>query len=386
MKMKKSSILISIVSAITLLFVGCGEDRTKPANSGSILLGAHGGDGVDVVVIPKIYELDKGKRMVNNNFVYIPGGFDVDGDGENESGFWVSKYEAKEILGDINSSILSDNNVSSFLVENFKVYSPVLKNFSLKLDENSSYLKIPLRDVAQLQTSRIGFSPIGESIKNMSSLEAAISLKGSQISGGEEIGLPSNKQWMQLVQLVVNNPQNWIDGVIGDGKLYQGNKYIGSDSREFTISNNILGVDTNVELDYSVKVSDLSGNLSEWTNGLVAKEDRFVNGGSGVLEFESVNNMPTWLKPFVQDLNLTVGSEVGAGQYHDGFAIAGANDTLEISIHTFGDVDDYASVSRGGSHSIDDRSLVGIGAMKLTYGPGYKGPTVGFRAASKYIK
>ena len=384
MKMKKSGILISLVSAIALLFVGCGEDRTKPANSGALLLGAHGGGGVDIV--SKIYESDKGKRMVSNNFVYIPGGFDVDGDGEDESGFWISKYEATEVMGDINSSLLSNNNVNLFLSDNFKVYDPNLKNFSAKLDVNSSYLKIPLSDVAQLQVTRVGFSPIVAPIKNMSALEAALSLKGSQINGGEEIGLPSNKQWMQLVQLVVNNPLNWIDGVIGDGKLYQGKKYIGSDSREFTISNNILGIDKNVELDYSVKVSDLSGNLSEWTNGLIAKEDRFVNGGSGILDFESVNNMPTWLKPFVKDLNLTVGSEVGAGQYHDGFAIAGANDTLEISKHTFGDVDDYSSVARGGSSSIDDRSLVGIGAMKLTYGPGYKGPTVGFRASSKYIK
>ncbi len=384
MKIEKSSILISLVSAMILVFVGCGEDRTRPANSEALLLGAHGGGSEGVV--SRIYESQKGKRMVDNHFIYVPGGFDVDGDGQNEDGFWISQNEAKRVVGDINLSLLSDNNVSSFLVENFKVYNPVLKNFSSKLDENSSYLKIPLSEVNQFQTTRIGFSSMGTTATNMSSLEASVSIKGSQIEGGEEIGLPSDKQWMQLVQLVINNPKNWISEVIGEGDLYQGNQYAGDDRREYIISNNILGKDKNVEVNYSVKVFDLSGSFSEWTNSLIAKEDRFVNGGSGVLEFESINNMPSWLKPFVHDLNLTVGSEVGAGQYHDGFAIAGANDTLEISTHTFGDVDDYASVARGGSSSIDDKSLVGIGAMKLTYGPGYKGPTVSFRAASKYIK
>ncbi len=384
--MKKSSILISLVSAITLLFVGCGEDRTRTANSDILLLGAHGGAGVDGVFIPKIYDTTTGKRMLVNNFVYVPGGFDVDGDGENEDGFWISKYEATRAVGDINLSILSDNNVSGFLAENFKVYNPISKKFSSKLDENSSYLKIPLNEINRFETTKVGFSSMGNTVKNMSALEASVSLKGSQIEGGEEIGLPSNKQWMQLVQLIINNPQNWISEVVGEGDIYQGNQYLGDDRRYFIISNNLLGVDKNVELDYSTQVFDLSGNLSEWTDGLIAKGDRFVNGGSGVLEFESINNMPTWLKPFVKDLNLSVGSEVGAGQYHDGFAIAGANDTLEISTHTFGDVDDYASVARGGSSSIDDKSLVGIGAMKLTYGPGYKGPTVGFRGASKYIK
>ena len=81
---------LSVLAAAAVLYTGCGEDRsTLYDGSGNAI----GGSGHKV---EWIYNTREGKEMVANNFVYIPGGFDVDGDGIEEGGFWLAKYEARE--------------------------------------------------------------------------------------------------------------------------------------------------------------------------------------------------------------------------------------------------------------------------------------------------
>jgi len=40
---------------------------------------------------PSIVESEEGTALRNHGYSYVPGGFDVDGDGVNEGGFWVSR-------------------------------------------------------------------------------------------------------------------------------------------------------------------------------------------------------------------------------------------------------------------------------------------------------
>ncbi len=374
----KSIYFIVTVTMASLFVSGCGEDRSHGTNLSEF------GEKTSW-----IYNSDQGKIMVENNFVYIPGGFDVDGDGVEEGGFWLAKYEAKDDnTSDEVIDVSGITNVENFIAKNFQVFDPTsqYKKFDKTVSQDSGYTMNSASEIVGLSTSKVIFNESGESVKNVSPLEAVISLQNSQINNGYEILLPSEKQWMHLVKLITNNPENWTGKEVGKGKLFQGNKYGIDDRNTFVIENSILGEDSYVPKDYQVNVSDLSGGVAEWTSGMVAIEDRFLTGDSGKQEYNDINSIPVWWKPILKDQTISLGSIEGAGQYHDGSAIAGTNDSLVINADgTKGDVDNYAVVARGGSNSIDDNTLVGIGAAKLNYGIGYQGPTVGFRAASDYL-
>ncbi len=376
--MKTTFFILSTILAI-LSFSGCGEDRSHGVLSSN--LQSYGDRD------RWITDTQMSKEMIDKNFIYIPGGFDVDGDGIDEGGFWLAKYEAKEN----NSTDLTINldkipNIENFIVDNFQLFNPddKYKRFNGNLKESSNFLKVPASSIERLKVSRVLFREDGLPIDNLSPLEAAISLKNSQIEGGYEIKLPTEKQWMQIVQLVINNPENWTSNEVGKGRLYQGDTNTVDDQRYFIIENSILGEDEYIPKNYRAEVYDLAGSLSEWTSGLFNKDHRFLTGDKGEHEFIDINNIPLWWKPILKDRNITLSSKEGAGKYHDGFAKAGANDSLNIT-GSSGNVSKFAVVARGGSNSIDDVDLVGISAAKLSYGMGYKGPTVGFRAASDYL-
>lgn len=368
--------IVSLIFILSVLISGCGEDRSQFKDENL--------SGFGDKNISWIYEKSRGQQMVSNNFVYIPGGFDVDGDGLDEGGFWLSIYEAKE---DTNGTFLNigTNNIKTFLADNFQVYNKENGLFDKTLSLQNSFLEVPSSSIEGFKVAKVKFDKDGNIIAGVSPLEAVVSLQSSQINGGETIKLPTEKQWMHVVMLVVNNPKNWTSGEVGKGKLFQGDKYTAPDRNTFYIANNILGEDVLVPQNYEVNVSDLSGGVSEWTSGMITVDDRFLTGDSGKNEYSEINKAPFWWKPVIKGESVFLGSIQGAGQYHDGFAKAGANDTLKISLEGTGDVNTYAIVARGGSNSIDDEILIGVSAAKLSYGPGHKGPTIGFRAASAYL-
>ncbi len=367
---------ILLIAVVVLFLNGCGEDRSQSISSNLSATGKK----------QWIYENERGQKMVENNFIYIPGGFDVDGDGLNEGGFWLSIYEAKEdYKSNETITVSKTTSVQTTLRKYFQVFNKNSGYFDNSLEGNSGYIKKPASSIEGINAKRVIFTKDRNATHSISPLEAVISLQNSQIDGGYNISLPSEKQWMQLVKLVINNPKNWTGKEIGKGKLYQGNRYSMSDRRFFIIENSILGEDAYVPKNYAKDVYDLSGGVAEWTSGMVKIEDRFLTGDSGRLEYDEVNSAPSWWKPILKNQTMALSSIEGAGQYYDGFSLVGANDTLAVSIKGTGNVDNYAVVARGGSNSKDDMMLVGIGEAKLSYGAGYKGPTVGFRASSEYL-
>jgi hypothetical protein len=135
-----------------------------------------------------------------------------------------------------------------------------------------------------------------------------------------------------------------------------------------------------------VRVYDLSGNLSEWTRGMIAIDDRFLGGNSGEVEYTQLGReTPHWWLPIVEGQSFPLSSVNGVGKYYDGSNLGGTSDTLNITGST-GFVDGYAVVARGGSKARGDQTLTGVGAAKLEYGPGFKDPSIGFRGASDYIQ
>ncbi len=371
---------LSVLAAAVVLYTGCGEDRsTLYDGSGNAI----GGSGHKV---DWIYNTREGKEMVSNNFVYIPGGFDVDVDGIDEGGFWLAKYEARE--SNVSVSGLDQENVRDIIRNHFLVYNKESKKFDTQLDINSTvYENKALSSIPDLKVHKVYFSDEGNATGSYSPLEAVVALEHSQIENGKwYISLPSEKQWMQVVKLVINNKANWTSGEIGKGSLYQGHTAKETGRRYFVIENKLLGEDLHVPKDYSAKVYDLSGNLAEWTNGMFAVKDRFLGGAAGLAEYNTLgNDTPKWWLPIIQGETTPLHSLYGAGMYYDGATTSGATDTLNITGST-GDVDPFAVVARGGSAAIGDQALTGVSAAKLNYGPGFQDPSIGFRGASEYIE
>ncbi|RUM63266.1 MAG: hypothetical protein DSZ05_08840 [Sulfurospirillum sp.] len=324
--------------------------------------------------------------MISQNYVYIPGGFDVDGDGIDEGGFWLAKYEAKESNETV--SPLNLGTIREAIRNNFLIYNPETRLFDQQLDANSTvYRSTPLFTVPELHVNRIVFNDEGNATGSYSPVEAAVAMNYSQIEDVPwRLSLPSEKQWMQVVKLVINNKANWTSGKVGEGRLYQGKRYSSTNRRYFVIENSILGNDKHVPKDYSTRVYDLSGGLAEWTKGMFAINDRFLGGNAGLIEYMALGaNAPMWWMPVLEGEARPLHSIYGAGMYFDGSNTSGATDTLNLTGVT-GDVDPFAVVARGGSAAIGDESLTGVSAAKLSYGPGFKDPSIGFRGASEYVE
>ncbi len=370
--MKNVKIVSTAILSLSIsLFIGCGEDRSQNPTDQLTPSGE--------IKKPWIYETAQGLTMVENGFIYIPGEFDVDGDGIDENGFWLSKYEAKITNKDANLTKISD--IRSFIVKNFKAYNSANKKFDQNLTA-TDYLATSATKIATLESKIAVFEQFGKVYNNVSPLEALISLNDSQIDGGYAITLPSEKQWMQIVKLIINNPKNWVDQKIGESRLINT-----TGIKDFIIANNILGVDKNIPIDYERNVTNLANGVSEWTLGAINISDKFIGGDFlGKAEFNELESAPTWWKPILKNQTIPLTSAFGVGKYHNGSSLNGTIDVLEVTPYGTGEIDPYAIVARGGSDSKDDKDLAGISAAKLTYGLGYKDITVGFRAASDYIK
>ncbi len=364
---------------LSILIFGCGGDRSALYDGSGNRITASGNK------VLWIYDTEDGKKMIKNNFVYIPGGFDVDGDGIDEDGFWLAKYEAVESNETLTVKPIE---ISDFIRDKFLIYNGKNEKFDLQLDQNDTgFADISLSDLSDFRANRVYFSAQKESVGGYSPIEAAYALENSQIKDSKwSISLPSEKQWMQVVKLVINNKKNWNGEEVEKGKLYQGDRYDGNDRRYFVIENSLLGVDPLVPTDYKTQVFDLSGSKAEWTNGMFAIDDRFLGGDAGMVEYTMLGaNTPLWWMPILKDRNRPLHSVFGAGKYFDGSTTSGATDTLNLTGNS-GDIDPYAVVARGGSKARGDKELVGVSAAKLNYGLGFKDPSIGFRAASAYIK
>ncbi len=185
---------------------------------------------------PWITEVEPGKTMIDNGFVYIPGGFDVDGDGDDESGFWMAQYEARAGTGIVTPDI---SNFSEYINDNFTIINAI---------NMSGYIEgIPGSSLggsfSTAQFKDIITSPLP--MTGMYAFEASVILEQSQIdetnSSIPKISLPSIKQYVQVQKLIKSD----------------------------TVKNNLLGVDYNVAEDYTVKVYEIGVGAKEFTNSTV---------------------------------------------------------------------------------------------------------------------
>ncbi|MDQ6962421.1 MAG: hypothetical protein Q9M28_07845, partial [Mariprofundaceae bacterium] len=408
---------------------------------------------------PYILQTRQGQAMIAANFVYVPGGWDLNNDGTPEPGFWIAKYEAKTAIG-----LANDTYTVSQLLQAGQVFNPTAgtqrfsdrlcdnanqdpaANIGLALDAYTSDLTGACRGNQYVATTmaalglavnKVNFTPTGVPLVSESWIEARAALISSPVTAASvisglgatltnpdntatlSIDLPSESQHMQLVQLIVNNTQDWSGNVLNTNGVFRGNSNgtaasaavagTGINTRTHTIANGTtvfgyssIGVQAAIVLNdpavpaaYSAVVYDLAGNVYEWTLGLIAANintgavaggDRFVSGNSNWVEYTAVTGtMPTWWKPVLSTVT-TLNSTGDVGKYNDGIQLVGATgaaDNIAIGytpLSPTGITSGFAAVARGGRW--DDGTSAGISAASLVYGPGYQDAGIGFRASA----
>ncbi len=96
-----------------------------------------------------VYNSAAGIAMINAGFVYVPGGWDVNGDGVVESGFWLSKYQASATATPavINANLIDylAGTAANAYADGMQVYNPATKQFDQTLCTDGSDLAPALR-------------------------------------------------------------------------------------------------------------------------------------------------------------------------------------------------------------------------------------------------
>jgi len=404
-----------------------------------------------------IFNSPQGIAMINAGFVYVPGGWDVNGDGVIEPGFWLSKYQASATA----TPVVISPNVIDYLAgtaangyaDGMQVYNPATKQFDQTLCSDgtdlapgatpagcrhNNYLKA---GNAAIAVNRVQFVNSAVPLVNVSAVEAMAAVADSQIVGGVPISLPSELQWMQVVQLLINNPASWSNGVVNTGgTMWRGNSNgaaataannangLGTSTdtsenatfdvnrRTWLLTNGVMANDSAVPATYckatnadasvdgslesvnaateaKCTVWDMAGNVWQWTRGLVAANaatsstglraggDRFIDGMSNWQEYSNVTlqaNAPAWWLPTLADGTVLTSAQ-NAGWYYDGWGQTGAYDVFDLGYGVF-DVSGFAAVGRGGCWF--DGAGAGLAAAFLPFGPGFRDSAFGFRAAS----
>ena len=310
------------------------SDGDGQANSIEITCGDVG-DPLDLTKrCPWVTETDEAKKLIEAGFIYIPGGFDVDGDGVDEKGFWVSAYQAREGQRDIASSdvIRIVGNYSEFINHNF-----TLANSNQNI---LNYMESNLTNT--LKGKELIFNS-SEAVaqKRFSSLSpylALVSLSKFQVEGlNRSMMLISHKQYIQIKQLLVANG--------------------GSE-----IKNNLLGIDFHLPSSYVTTVYEFGESYKEYIKELIWLKD-----GSSNIKF-SIDNIQTW---WGVDVDLLL---------YNHTPTYGANSTLDVGMGAGIYKEQYAVIVRGGTILDLQQGTTGIDSDSSANSNG-----IGFRAATDYI-
>jgi len=304
------------------------------------------GDALDPTKLcPSIVDTDLGKVLTSHGYSYVPGGFDVDGDGVNEGGFWISRYQARVSGVEIPSEdIISDvGNVNQYISKRFKVLN---RNIDVL-----SYNEAQLQETGVVAGSELIFDE--ESVAGLSRVShftpylAQVCLNRYKLKDENgtvvdvNITMPTNKQYMHVkmlldADLVTSNK----DGLLGDGRH---------------IRNGILGTDPNVPLfDYNLIVDEFGEELKEYVRNIVQLRNT-VSTNTFVDTFTFADDVPAWwgadeskFKTFDTGANATQDLGNGIGPEKDAYAvIVRGGAILDVTQGVSGALTDDAGQSNG---------------------------------------
>ena len=311
-----------------------------------------------------ITDSNEGTSLVSAGFAYIPGGFDVDGDGLNEKGFWTSAYHARakkdeiiepsvvnEIVGKFNSYVQKN----FFMVNATDVISKTIHGYS---DESLSDTldSIPASKVLEFSAN---LNPTAKKrLSGVLPVIATVGLSKYDVINSEgkslnlSLGLISLKQYAQIQQLLEADKKNGGNG--------------------YTIRNSLLGVDKNVPLiDYVTVVHEFGDGYKEFLSSIMQMKEGYIVMCTGC----------PWVKPWMginKDRLIKNLNEIE----QDGSIVArGTDSKLDVGMGVGPTKDDYGVLIRAGE--LLDLTIGVVGGISDASGT-HDG--VGFRATSGYLE
>jgi len=233
------------------------------------------GDPLDKSKIcPFETDSEDGRTLLAYGYAYVPGGFDVDGDGKNEGGFWMSRYQARKSGVVIPSENISDiiGNINQYISKEFRVLN---KNVQvLSYDERIlTEQEVTAGNELLFKETDIAGEP---RISSYTPLLANACLSQYHLTDNNgssldiNISMPTMKQYLQVKMLL---DADFKDG--GDGRH---------------IRNGLLANDPNVPLKtFSLVIEEFGEKYKEFVKNIIELRD--INGHDA---FDSSRAIPKW--------------------------------------------------------------------------------------------
>ena len=305
------------------------------------------GDPADATKIcPFIHETEEGNILTEHGYSYVPGGFDVDGDGVDEGGFWMSRFHARNSGIEIPSQRVIEKvgNINQYVSKNFKV---VNRNV-----EVLNYNESNLNETGVMAGNHLIFDEESiagiKRISNFTPYLALVCLSEYRLKGHDgrpldiNITMPSHKQYIQVKMLLDADKAN-----NGDGRH---------------VRNGLLGVDKNVPLfSYNLMIDEFGEDKKEYVRNLIQLRETDKENGDTLFSFSDV---PTWW-------------EADSTKFKS--FEKGAHSTQDLGNGIGPDKDPYAVIVRGGTILDITEGVSGA----LTDGDNTDG--ISFRAVTPYL-
>jgi hypothetical protein len=299
---------------------------------------------------PYLIESEDAKGMSELGYAYIPGGFDVDDDGVNEKGFWMSRYQARR---NVDKLILAENVrdivgiVNQYISKNFLVVNRnvnLLSYSESKLDPTSVLSGSELLFDEQQVTGQKRISRFTPYLAEVCMSQYKLIMANGKVLD-LNVSIPTHKQYIHVKKLLDADLNNG-----GDGRH---------------IHNGLLGVDPSLPLfDYTIVIDEFGETKKEYVRNLI--QLMTVKEGVSKKVFVFEKDAPAWWEV---ELSKFKSSQSGASSTQDlGFGIGLTKDP-------------YAIIVRGGE--ILDLTL-GVSGADTDGASDSTG--IGFRAATPYFK
>ena len=276
-----------------------------------------------------------GSELLANGYNYIPGGFDVDGDGIKEGAFWISRYQARKSGIVIPSERISKiiGNINQYISKEFKVLN---KNVQLL-----SYDERTLTEQEATAGSSLLFKDTdvaGEPrISSYTPLLAQACLSQYHLIDNEgnnldiNITMPTMKQYLQVKMLLDSDFKHG-----GDGRH---------------IRNGLLASDPNVPLTtFSLIIEEFGESHKEFLRNVIELRD--INGNDA---FDSLRDIPKWwnvdsskVEEFPKGATSGVNIGHGTGPESDSYGVVvRGGDILDVRISITGTESDRDGDTNG---------------------------------------
>jgi len=311
-----------------------------------------------------VTDSNEGSSLVSAGFAYIPGGFDVDGDGINEKGFWISSYHARAKKDEIIESAIVNETIgkfNSYLQKNFHminatdVISKTIHGYS---DESlaDTLDSVPASKVLEFSAN---INPSEKKrLSGVLPTLATVALSKYEVIDSEgkslnlSLGLPSLKQYAQIQQLLDADKRSGGNG--------------------HTIRNSLLGIDKNVPLiDYVTVIHEFGDGYKEFLSSIMQMKEGYVVMCTGC----------PWLKPWMGINKERLLKNPNETKIDGSLVARGTDSKLDVGMGVGPTKDDYGVLVRAGE--LLDLTIGVVGGISDASGT-HDG--IGFRATSAYLE